>query len=248
MKCYSRKVFAYFLLAVFLSALFGCSHKEVLSPDAKLSYNKSVQDLYLRWSFGFSYEGHDYNFVSAKTEGYLYDCQRFDGYKDDKLTYSFTGQQTRQITAIYQADTGIDQKFKRAVTLIDSLSPRVYTCEAKPLEPNTIGYKVGKALGIGTEILVYGTMAVLVSPILVPTMIRDTTTERDMQKALEKIRLGDSYEKINNILDYKSKEETSSGYLIQSFSSYSSTHVPTRLLFVYKDKKLVAYVWGIEPS
>lgn len=248
MKIYSRKIIAASLVLL-VTASFGCSHKEVASPEAKLlSYSKSILHLNLAYSFGFSFEGHDYNFVSASTEGYLYDCQRYDGYKDDKLTYSFTGQQTREVTAIYQTDIKIEEKLRRAVRLIDSFSPRMYTCQSKPAAPTTLGYKAGKALEVGANYLVYGTMAVLVSPIVVPAMLSDNHSESEMLAALQKIRLGDSYEKINKTLKYKSIEETSSDYLIQSFSSPRSMNNSIRLLFVYKEQKLIAYVWGIQPQ
>jgi len=224
--------------------LVGCAHDGQLSSEEQNSYRASAEKLNLESSFAFSVSGHDYYFVTSNTNN----CSHIDGYKDDRLTYSFPYKQLEKLTGVYKSEIEISQKMNRALALIESFSPRMYVCP--PLPPPaklSTAKKIDDAVGLGLDFIIYGSMFAVVAPVAVPALMLDAHIEHQLHKKLLRVQLGASYAQVNELLGAYTKEEKVDGYVVQSFDIRRSMDSTTwkRLVFVYKDQKLIAYVWGL---
>ncbi len=195
----------------------SCAHQKKSFPESPKSYSQSLQQLNLDSSFAFTLNGHNYHFVAAQTPGYADNCWRFDGYKDDQLTYSFSDENFKKLSAVYQSNDDISIKIQKALRQIEAFSPRIYACIPAPAYKPSPLEQIDMAAGEAMTWIIYGSMAVLVSPLWVPAMINDSVIERDVHKKLLKIKLGFTYAEVNEIMKSPSKSVKSSDYLVQSF-------------------------------
>lgn len=240
-----KQVITWCLITVFLTS---CSHQKYVEPKGYSSYEDSVEKIDLTSSFAFLHQGHSYYFVESRVKGYLGECARFDGYKDGQLTYSFPYKYFEKLSAIYSSDQSIDGKIDRAVKFIDSIYPSMYACEELPAKPKQSTWKkVNNALGDGLSFVVYGSMAVVVMPIFLPIYLADTMAEKRIDRGLRQIRLGATEEQVAKILGDDFKTDQSGEYKIQIFEVKTTEYYVKRFIFVYKDRKLHSYVWGLRP-
>ena len=251
MKLNSPSFFLSNLLAFLMFFSSSCSHQTKNIEIGKFaSYNNSVNELNLDSSFAFTVDQHDYYFVYSFTDGYLNDCARFDGYKDDQLTYSFPNTQFKKLSDIYSSKEKIDVKISRAFNFINSLSPPVFLCQKlPPAQKKSIGKLINNGVEVGMNFVVYGSMVVLLSPIVVPMALTDSFIENRLEKRLREMRLGMSSDQVKKIMLFTPKEEIVDDHVVQIFELQKpGDHAWKRLVFIYKNQKLIAYVWGLRPK
>ena len=240
-----------FRIALAIGFIFatGCAHLKQSEQGQYPTYSDAVKELNLDSSFAFRSNGHDYYFVMAQTKGFIDECSRFDGYKDNRLWYSFPMKVFKDLQAIYSLGVSIEQKIQRVIHRIESNSPRMYQCIKSPEEPKKPLMKnLSDKLGDGMTFVVYGSITVIFSPIIVPMVVAESMAEKSVEKRLQKIALGLSTDQINEIMKLEFVEEKSGPYLIHTYDvKNSSGNLWKRLVFVYNDQKLMAYVWGLRP-
>ena len=236
------------LLLAFIFIISGCAHQKNNNPGQFPTYNESVKNLELSSSFAFTSGGHDYYFVRSRAEEYVGECWRFDGYKDNQLYYSFPAKHLQDLETIYSSEEDIEVKISKAIKLIDSFSPRILQCDKKkPTPSKPLLESAQQTLAYGLEIVVYGSIIVAFSPIIVPMSVGDAIAEKARNDKLQAIRLGFSEEQVNKIINFQSKREEFGAHIVQTFEMKSMSVGWHRWVFVYKNDKLIAYVWGLRP-
>lgn len=193
------------LFLAFSLLLTGCQTPAPINVE-HLSYSRSVEKLNVESSFGFLHQGHTYDFVLAHSPEYKDGCSRFDGYKDDQLTYSFPSNKIKQLTEVYSAKESVDSKINRSLQLIEAIQPRRIVCERKPPPPPKSLPAKAMSLAVDTiSIGVLGYIVVLLSPILVPMWLNEKNESTIAR--IRQIRLGETLDRVTREMGYSFQED-----------------------------------------
>lgn len=234
-----NKIKSFFRTTLVFILMTSCStHPTDSKNQSQLKNMKSLP------SFGFISDGHEYVFSTDRTEGYKYDCARFNVYKDSVLINSFPHDKISELAETYKSDISIEKKISSIIKMTKSLPEPFYTCQENPLEKEKSTLKkIDSALGEVMNFLVYGTLVVIASPIVVPFMISYYVNDIRINANLEKINFGNSPSEIRKILQSDYTEEKYGNKLVHIYDLKSDLR-NLKLVFVYQDDQLMAYVWG----
>ncbi|MGE0762183.1 MAG: hypothetical protein AB7N80_02780 [Bdellovibrionales bacterium] len=219
--------------------ILGCGHYKKM-PEVNHNFEKQVETkVYRGGEFGFLFEGHEYSFISEFIEQGEYNCHFYLGYKDKQLAYTFPyNLAAEKLKKVYSAEIGIEEKIKQVVAISEAQHSQKNECSKE------IGQKNESVAENVMAIVAYSPILAIAIPI-VPVMLiegyREHAKETELAKKLRQVRLGLTNEQVNEIMGSSYTEAKSYPFSIQQFRE-----LKRNLVFVYKNKKLIAYIWGYE--
>lgn len=220
-----------FLLAL-IFIFTSCAQTPKRIEDMKIYFEENANDLNLRQSFAFYHGNDSYYFAARDIKEGQFNCHFFIGFKNEKLTYSFPAYRFKELDAIYEKNTNLEDKKILALNKINDFDFVSQKCTKE------IALHKVDPLEEALTFLVFAPLIPLALVFGAETWI-NSTKETLLNAKMDRLRLSMTMTQVKDTLDEPLVERKTKYY---SYHQVDNDHY--RLVMFFKDGKLNAMARG----